>query len=130
DFDETVDAFIEKATEIEGEKAKMPSTTNAVAYFSSFIKGYGQRRTLGNMETDIIDVARKISYLCAFRTRKAIGMLTVRLAEEAEKYIDQFLDSLVMHVATQGPIDPSPVDGTSSEPTSQQGHVDSGATAT
>jgi CRISPR/Cas system CSM-associated protein Csm2 small subunit len=130
DFDETVDAFIEKATEIEGEKAKMPSTTNAVAYFSSFIKGYGQRRTLSNMETDIIDVARKISYLCAFRTRKAIRMLTVRLAEEAEKYIDQFLDSLVMHVATQGPIDPSPVESTSSEPTSQQGHVDSGAKAT
>ena len=31
-------------------------------------------------------------------------MLTVRLAEEAERYIDQFLDLLVTHVATQAPI--------------------------
>ena len=46
DFNETVDDFIEKATELEGEKAKLPSTTNAVAYFSNFIKGYGQRRVL------------------------------------------------------------------------------------
>jgi hypothetical protein len=104
DFNDTVDDFIEKATELEGEKAKLPSTTDAVAYFSSFIKGYGQRRVLSNMETDIIDVARKISYLTALRTRRAIHQLTVRLAEETEKYIDQFLDSLVMHVAAQGPI--------------------------
>ena len=37
-------------------------------------------------------------------------MLTVRLAEEAERYIDQFLDSLVTHVATQGPINHSSVE--------------------
>jgi uncharacterized protein YpbB len=115
DFNETVDAFIEKATELEGGKAKMPSTTTAVAYFSSFIKGYGQRRVLSNMETDIIDVARKISYLTALRTRRAIHQLTVRLAEEAETYIDQFLDSLVMHVAAQGPINQGSVDNATSE---------------
>ncbi len=95
DLDETVDTFIEKAAALEGEKAKMPSTMNAVAYFSNFAKSYGQRRMLANMEDDIVDVARKISYLYAFRTRRRIRMLTVRLAEEAEKYVDQFLDSLV-----------------------------------
>ena len=62
------------------------------------------------METDIVDVARTISYLCAFRTRRAIRMLTVGLGEEAEKYIDQFLDSLVMHVVAQGPINQAAVD--------------------
>ncbi len=116
DFNETVDDFIEKATELEGEKAKLPSTTNAVAYFSNFIKGYGQRRVLNTMETDIIDVAREISYLTAHRTRRAIQQLTVRLAEEAERYMDQFLDSLVMHVATQGPISQGTVDNPTSEP--------------
>jgi hypothetical protein len=68
------------------------------------------------METDIIDVARKISYLTAHRTRRAIQQLTVRLAEEAEPYMDQFLDSLVMHVATQGPISQVTVDSPTSEP--------------
>jgi len=115
DFNETVDDFIEKATELEGEKAKLPSTTNAVAYFSNFIKGYGQRRVLSTMETDIIDVARKISYLTAHRTRRTIQQLTVRLAEEAEPYMDQFLDSLVVHVATQGPISQGTVDNPTSE---------------
>lgn len=107
DFNETVDAFIEKAIELEGEKAQIPSTTNVVSYFSNFIKGYGQRRMLTNMENDIVDVARKISYLYAFRTRRVIRMLTVALAEDTEKYIDQFLDSLVMYVATQPPISQS-----------------------
>ncbi|MBC8028499.1 MAG: hypothetical protein H7Z16_00140 [Pyrinomonadaceae bacterium] len=116
DFNETVDDFIGKATELEGEKAKLPSTTNAVAYFSNFIKGYGQRRVLSTMETDIIDVARKISYLTAHRTRRAIQQLTLRLAEEAELYMDQFLDSLVTHVATQGPISQGAVDNPTSEP--------------
>jgi CRISPR/Cas system CSM-associated protein Csm2 small subunit len=115
DFSETVDAFIEKATELEGEKANMPGTMNAVAHFSNFIKGYGQRRMLTDMEDDIVAVARKINYLCAFRTRKTIRMLTVRLAEEAEKYIDQFLDSLIMHIASQGPINQSSVEGASLE---------------
>src|SRR6266849_6765320 len=103
DFNETIDAFIEKAVELESEKARIASTSNAVAYFSNFIKGYGQHRILSNMETDIIDVARQIGYLTAFRTRRVIQQLTVRLADEAEKYIDQFLDSLAMHVATEGP---------------------------
>ena len=65
---------------------------------------------LTNMKADIIDVARKISYLCAFRNRRTIQMLTVRLVKEAEKYIDQFLDSLVMHVVAQGPINQAAVD--------------------
>lgn len=116
DFNETVDTFIEKATELEGEKARVPSTINAVAYFSSFIKGYGQERMLSNMEKDIIDVARQISYLTAFRTRRVIHQLTVRLADEAEKYIDQFLDSLTMHVAAQGPSSQKSVDKGASEP--------------
>ena len=88
----------------------MPITTNVVAYFNSFLKDYGQRRMLTNMETDIVDLARKISYLCAFRTRRTIQILSVRLEEEAEKYIDQFLDSLVMHVVAQGPINQAAVD--------------------
>jgi hypothetical protein len=103
DFNETVDTFIQKAVELEGEQSRVASTSNAVAYFSSFIKGYGQHRILSNMETDIIDVAREISYLTAFRTRRVIQQLTVRLADEADKYIDQFLDSLIMHVASQDP---------------------------
>ena len=103
DFTETIDIFLEKATEIEGEKEKTSNATNLVAYFSNFIKGYGQHRLLSNMETDIIDVARKISYLTALRTRRAIHQLTVRLAEEAETYIDQLLDSLVMQLASDGP---------------------------
>jgi hypothetical protein len=103
DFNETVDDFIERAVELEGENAKKPSTTNVVTHFSNFIKGYGQRRMLSNMENDIVDVAREISYLCAFRTRRVLRMLTVLLAEETEKYIDQFLDSLVMYAATQPP---------------------------
>ncbi len=115
DFNETVDAFIEKAVELEGEKARIASTSNAVGYFSNFIKGYGQHRILSNMETDIIDVARKISYLTAFRTRRTIQQLTVRLADEAEKYIDQFLDSLAMHVATEGPGGPGSVEKPDSE---------------
>ena len=45
------------------------------------------------METDIVEVARKISDLTALRTGRAIHQLTVKLAEEAETYIDQFLDS-------------------------------------
>jgi len=116
DFNETVDTFLEKATELEGEKAREPNTVNAVAYFSGFIKGYGQARMLRNMEIDIIDVARQISYLTAFRTRRTIQQLTVMLADEAEKYIDQFLDSLIMHVATQGPISQGSVDKAPSDP--------------
>lgn len=117
DFNETVDAFIERAVELEGEKADMPSTTNVVTHFSNFIKGYGQRRMLSNMENDIVDVAREISYLCAFRTRRAIRMLTVVLADDAEKYIDQFLDSLIMYVATQPPNNQGSVGVVASEPT-------------
>jgi hypothetical protein len=115
DFNETIDIFVEKATEPEGEEARMPNTTNLVAYFSSFIKGYGQRRLLSNMETDIIDVARKISYLTALRTRRAIHQLTVRLADEAETYIDQLLDSLVMQRTSKGPIGQAPNGGATSE---------------
>ena len=104
DFTETVDAFIEKAVELEDESARLPRTTTAVSHFSSFIKAYSQRRMLTNMENDIVDVARRISYLCAFRPRRTIRVLTVALAEDTEKYIDQFLDSLIGFVATQPPL--------------------------
>lgn len=117
DFNETVDAFIEKAAELEGSRVRMPDTASAVTYFSSFIKNYGQQRTLTTMEDDIVDVARKISYLYAFRTRRRIRRLTVVLAEEAEKYIDQFLDSLIKYVATQPQIDPGVANKAASEPT-------------
>jgi len=103
DFNETVDTFIERATELEGEQAKMPSTMNVVAYLGNFIKGYSQQRMFRNMEEDIVDVARKISYVYAFRTRRKIRMATVSLEEESEKYIDQFLESLIEYVATQPP---------------------------
>jgi len=55
------------------------------------------------METDLVEVARKISDL-TLRTGRVIHQLTVKLAEEAETYIDQFLDSLVMQIASEGPL--------------------------
>jgi hypothetical protein len=64
DFTETVGTFIEKASELEGEEAKLPNTMTAVAYFSDFIKRYGQRRVLSNMEDDIVAVAER-STSCA-----------------------------------------------------------------
>jgi hypothetical protein len=108
DFNEVVDTFIAKAAEIEADKTESSSSPDAAAHFSAFIKGYGQHKMLSNMEADIVDVARKISYITAFRTRRVLQRLTTNLAEEAEKYIDQFLDSLIMHVAAQGTSGPIP----------------------
>ena len=117
DFNETVDAFIEKAAELEGEQAEMPNTINAVTYLTNFIKGYSRERMFSNMEKDLVDVARKVSYIYAFRTRRKIRMSTVALEEEAERYINDFLDSLTTDLTTQPSIIQGSGPNVASEPT-------------
>jgi hypothetical protein len=95
DLNEIVDTFIEKASQLEAESAQRGSNPDAVSRFSSFIKTYGLKKMLGNMEADIMDVARAIGYFTKRRTRRRVNELTIRLSEDVEDIVDQFLDSLV-----------------------------------
>jgi hypothetical protein len=99
DFNEVVDTFIAKAVELEGKKAEDISADTTISFFTSFLKGYGQKKMLSSMESDILDVAWKISFWTRFRTRHRLDQLTIKLSEEADRYIEQFLDSLIQHTA-------------------------------
>lgn len=99
DFNELVDTFITEAAELDGEKGKAATTNDTISTITSFIKGYGQKKILDNMESDIVDVAGKISYWTRFRTRRRLHQLTTKLSDEADKYIEQFLDSLIQSFA-------------------------------
>lgn len=95
DLNEIVDTFIEKASQLEAETTQNGSNPEAVFRFSSFIKTYGLKKMLGNMEADLMDVARAIGYLTKRRIRRRVNELTIRLSEDVEDIVDQFLDSLV-----------------------------------
>lgn len=94
DFNDIADTFIEKATQLEGEKAQAGSNPDAVSRFSSFFKSYGLRKMLDNMETDIVDVAKEIGYFTHLRTRRRLDELTLKLSDNVEEIVDQLLDSL------------------------------------
>jgi hypothetical protein len=74
-----VDTFIEAVLQLEGEEPKPAGASNLVNHVSSFIKTYGQQRMFSNMEADIVDVARKISYLWGFRTQREIRTIEEEL---------------------------------------------------
>jgi hypothetical protein len=116
DFNETVDTFIERAMEFEDKKTETTGAADSVSHFTSFIKGYGQQKILSGMESDILDVAGHISYWTRFRTRRRLSQLTTKLADEADKYMDQFLDSLIQFTV-QAQAHPAPPN----EPNSDNG---------
>lgn len=99
DFNEVIDTFIDRAVELEGKQTEDISTDETVSFYTSFLKGYGQQKILSGMEKDILAVAGKISYWTRFRTHRRLQELTVKHSEEAEKYVDSFLDSLIQHTA-------------------------------
>lgn len=103
DFNEVIDTFIARAVEQEGKQIEEVSSDETISFYTSFIRGYSQQKILSGMEKDILAVAGKIGYLMRFRTRRRIHELTVKLSEEAENYIDQFLDSLIQHVVHNPP---------------------------
>lgn len=106
DLNEIVDRFLEKATQLESERLQINSSAAAVAQFSSFVKTYGLRKMLDNMEEDIVDVAGRIGYLTKRRTRRRLENLTIKLSEHVNDIVNHFLDSLASFASqtvAQGP---------------------------
>lgn len=100
DFNQVIDSLMSKAVDLEAQ-IQNPSPKDGIDRFASFVKDYGQRKIFTNMENDIVDVARQISYLTAFRTRTVLKRLTTNLAEDMERDLDEFLDSLISHLTAE-----------------------------
>jgi len=97
-LNETIDAFIEKASQLGAEKDPSTSNADVVSSFSLFVKAYGLRKMLGNMEADMMEVAAAIGYFTKRRTRRRVNELTIRFSEDLDEIVDQFLDSLAQFV--------------------------------
>lgn len=92
-FTELVDTYIDRVVGLENREAQAASLEMA-SFVRSVIKGYGQQKLLTNMETDILEVAKRISYRTRYRTRQKLNKLTIKLSEEADKYVEHLLDSV------------------------------------
>jgi len=96
DLNETIDEFISRATELDNESGESNETT--VTFFRTFLKGYGQRKQLTGMETDIVEVAKRLGFVTARQTRQIIVEAKSKLPAGVDAYIDDYLRALVEHV--------------------------------
>jgi HPt (histidine-containing phosphotransfer) domain-containing protein len=106
DLNEIIDTFVARASQLEAQRAQSGSNPDAVTWVSSFVKTHGMKKMLSSMEADIIDVAGAIGYFTKRRTRRRVNELTIRLSEDVEEMVDQFLDSLA-EFASQNAMPPA-----------------------